>query len=370
MTEPISGRYRPVAPLPTLGGVERELAVDQVADHRVAMARIAGGEQAAAVERALEAIKATRHASLAPVLDVFRLVDDTVVQIEAQADGPLLSSGVLLPQASALLVTADVADALATLHAAGQTHGGLVADAVVLDASGRPVVMGAGLARAVAIATGALAPTASSDVRALGAMLYLLVTGREPAQPPASPASFAPEIAPALNGLMLALLSDDPRRPPPPAALVAERLRVMAGVELPLDLMPAPALSPPLPTTPRRGISDAALAVIVGAIALLAIVLAAAAINGGDLFASDSPADTADDKRIPTFTLPQPDSLMLTVTDEMLPLPGVVTDTVPVETFEVFTDVTETFEVYTDVTETIPADTGTLTPPEATLQFD
>ena len=368
MTEPIPGRYRPVAPLPTLSGVERELAIDQVADHRVAMARIAGGEQAAAVERALEAVKALRHASLAPVLDVFRLVDETIVQIEAQADGPLLSSGVLLPQASALLVTADVADALATLHAAGQTHGGLVADAVVLDASGRPVVMGAGLARAAAIATGALSPTASSDLRALGAILYLLVTGREPTQPPASPASFAPEIAPALNGLMLALLSDDPRRPPPPAALVAERLRVLAGVELPLDLMPAPVLSPPLPTTPRRGISDAGLAVIVGAIALLAVVLAAAAINGGNLFENDSPADTADTTGIPTFTLPQPDSLMLTVTDETLPLPGVVTDTVPVETFEVFTDVTETVEVLTDVTETIPVDTGAL--PEATLQID
>ena len=369
MTEPIPGRYRPVAPLPTLGGVERELAIDQVADHRVAMARIAGGEQAAAVERSLEAVKATRHASLAPVLDVFRLVDDTIVQIEAQADGPLLSSGVLLPQASALLVTADIADALATLHAAGQTHGGLVADAVVLDASGRPVVMGAGLARAAAIATGALSPTASSDVRALGAMLYLLVTGREPTQPPTSPATFAPEIAPALNGLMLALLSDDPRRPPPPAALVAERLRVLAGVELPLDLMPAPVLAPPLPTTPRRGISDAALAVIVGAIALVAIVLAAAAINGGDFF-SDSSTDTADDQGIPTFTLPQPDQLMLSVTDDTLPLPGVVTDTVPMDTFEVFTDVTETVEVFTDVTETMTADTGTLAPPEDMLQLE
>ena len=101
----------------------------------------------------------------------------------------------------------------------------------------------------------------------------------------------------------------------------------------------------------------------------MAIVLAAAAINGGDLFGSDSPSDTADTTGIPTFTLPQqPDSLMLTVTDETLPLPGVVTDTVPVETFEVFTDVTETVEVLTEVTETIPVDTGVL--PEATLQID
>ena len=40
----------------------------------------------------------------------------------------------------------------------------------------------------------------------------------------------------------------------------------------------------------------------------------------------------------------------------------------PVETFEVFTDVTETVEVLTEVTETIPVDTGVL--PEATLQID
>lgn len=372
MTEPIAGRYRPVAPLPTIGGVERELAVDQVADHRVAMARIAGGEQTAAVERALEAVKATRHASLAPVLDVYRLVDDTIVHIEAQADGPLLSSGVLLPQASAILVTADVAAALATLHAAGQTHGGLVADAVVLDASGRPVVMGAGLARAVAIATGVPAPTASDDMRALGAMLYLLVTGREPTQPPASPASLASEIAPALNGLILALLSDDARRPPPPAVLVAERLRVMAGVDLPTDLMPAPVAQPPLPMTPRRGISDAGLAAIVGGIALLAIVLAAAVLNGGNLFTSDSSSNSDSMTGIPTFTLPQPDALTLTVTGDTLPLPGVVTDTgvtdtAPVDTFQVFTDTTATVP---PVTDTAPVSTETLTAPKATLQIN
>jgi len=40
MSDPIAGRYRPVAPLPAIGGVKRELAVDQVADHRVAVAKI------------------------------------------------------------------------------------------------------------------------------------------------------------------------------------------------------------------------------------------------------------------------------------------------------------------------------------------
>ena len=37
MSDLIAGRYRPVAPLPSIGGVKRELAVDQVADHYAAM---------------------------------------------------------------------------------------------------------------------------------------------------------------------------------------------------------------------------------------------------------------------------------------------------------------------------------------------
>ncbi len=352
MSEPIAGRYRPVAPLPAIGGVKRELAVDQVADHRVAVARIKAGDRVDAVDRHLRALQAVRHSSLAPVLDVALLADGKIAHVEAQADGPLLSSAVLMPQASALLVAADIADALAALHGVGQTHGGLVPDAVVLDASGRPVVMGAGLAAAKAAADGAVAPVASDDMRALGAILYLLVAGREPAQPPASPMTFAPGISPALNGLILALLSDDIRRPPPPAAATADRLRAMAGTELPADLAPAPLPQPPLPTTPRRGISDAGLAAIVGAIALLAVVLAVAAINGGAIGGDDT--STSTETGVPTFTLPDPSSLTLTVTGDTLPLPGVVTDTVVTDTVP-----TETFEVFTDTTATVPAVTDT-----------
>ena len=372
MSEPIAGRYRPVAPLPAIGGVKRELAVDQVADHRVAVAKLKAGERLEAVERHLRSMQAIRHASLAPVLDIALLDDGKIAYVEAQADGPLLG-GVLMPQASALLVGADIADALAALHGVGQTHGDLIPDAVVLDASGRPVVMGAGLATAKAAADGAAAPIASADMRALGAILYTLVAGREPAQPPASPMTFAPDISPALNGLILALLSDDARRPPPPAAATADRLRAMAGANLPRDLAPAPLPLPPLPTTPRRGISDAGLAVIVGGIALLAVVLAVAAINGGDIGGND---DSTTGTGVPTFTLPDAGSLTLTVTGDTLPLPGVVTDTGVVDTgmtdtFEVFTDTTASVPPVTDTAPitTISGDTGVSTP-EMTLQID
>ncbi len=354
MSEPIAGRYRPVAPLPAIGGVKRELAVDQVADHRVAVGKVKAGARVEAVERHLAAHKAIRHPSLAPVLDVAMLDDGKVALIEAQADGPVLT-GVMMPQASALLVGADIADALAALHAVGKVHGGLIPDAVVLDASGRPMVMGAGLGSAKALADDAPAPVAADDLRALGAMLYLLVAGREPDAAPASPMTFAPDVSPALNGLILALLSDDARRPPPPAAAVADRLRAMAGTNLPMDLAPAPLPQAPLPTTPRRGISDAALAAIVGGIALLAIVLAVAAINGGSIGGEDGSTSTG--TGVPTFTLPDPSSLTLTVTGDSLPLPGVVTDTGITDT-----GVTDTLQVFTDTSATVPPATDTVAP--------
>ncbi len=351
-------RYRGVAPLPAIGGVARELAVDQVADHRVALARIGAGTRGALAGEHLRRIAQCRHASLAPVLDTVVDPDGAVLHVEAQADGPLLSTAVRMPQASIVLVAADAAAALAQLHAAGLAHGGLGADAVVLDASGRPLVMGAGLAGALAIAEGRPQPAAADDLRALGRLLYLLLTGREPAAQPAAPAALAAEIPPALNGLTLALLSEDPERPPPPAQLVAERLRAMAGVPLPAALVPPEPARPPQPVAPKRGLSDAALAAIVGGIALLAIALALATTET-DLLGGEE--TTTDGDAIPTFTLPEADTLTLTVTGDELPLPDVLTDTAPIDTTA--TSTTETFEIFTD---TAPVDTTQ--DPTATVQ--
>ena len=47
--------------------------------------------------------------------------------------------------------------------------------------------------------------------------------------PATPPVELVPDIEPALNGLILALLSDDETRPPPPAAAVSMRLRDLAG---------------------------------------------------------------------------------------------------------------------------------------------
>lgn len=138
----------------------------------------------------------------------------------------------------------------------------------------------------------------------------------------------------------------------------------MAGVDLPATLVPAPLKQPPLPMTPRRGISDAGLAAIVGGIALLAIVLAIAAVNGSDFFDDGNSAASLD---VPTFTLPEPDSLTLTATrGDELPLPGVVTDSMPVDSFEVFTDTVATVPGTIDATVSGQGDPL----PLPTLQID
>lgn len=355
MSDPIAGRYRPVAPLPPIGGVARELAVDQVAEHRVAIAAFAAGARVEELDRDLRAVQSVRHACLAPVLDVVLLEGGRVVHVEAQADGPLLDAA-MLAQSSALLVAADIADALAALHAAGRAHGGLVAEAVVLDASGRPLLMGAGLASGAALLTGARPAGPSDDMRALGEILYRLITGQAPASQPSAPMTLVPGLSPALNGLMLALLSDDPRRPPPPAAATAERLRAMVGTDLPTAILPPPLPVPPQPRAPRRGLSDGALAGIVGVIALLAIGLALAAIDGGAIGRGETGGTG-----VPTFTLPQPGSLTLTLPgSDTLPLPGVVTTdsgAVPTDT-GVFTDTGSTGTPTADTSADTSVDTS------------
>lgn len=323
MSEPVAGRYRGVAPLPAIGGVVRELAVDQVADHRVAIARIPAGPGIDRARILAASYQTCRHASLAPVLDIAEGEGGGIVIVEAQSDGPILATVADLPYQAALLLAADLADALAALHRAGLAHGALDADAVVLDAAGRGVVCGAGLATIREVAADLPVAVPADDVRALGGLVYRMITGRAPAATPEPPIALVPTTAPALNGLVMAMLSDEPLRPPPPVEAVAARLRALSGAAFPVDVVPAAVAAkalprPRAPRAPRRGLSDSALAAIVGGIALTAIVLAAVGAGAGGYL--DTEDVTSDD--VPTFTLPQTEPLTLTVTDEeILPLP-------------------------------------------------
>ena len=129
----------------------------------------------------------------------------------------------------------------------------LAREAIVLDGSGRAIVGGAGAKSLQAAALGGAVADASpaDDLRHLGRLLYVHVVGRAPAMPPTAPVELVPDIEPALNGLILALLSDDETRPPPPASAVSMRLRDLAGE--PVDAHHAVVLAQPVAVarTPR-----------------------------------------------------------------------------------------------------------------------
>jgi hypothetical protein len=418
----LAHRYRVVGPLPPVGGVPRDLAVDITTDGRVELARFAaGGEVPPAFEETARRYQACRHACLAPVLEIAAppAGEGSPVVVEGHADGPRLDPSGRLPLPTALLAVADVADALATLHAAGLVHGALGFEAIVIDAVGRPVVVGAGSRQlqSLALASPEPAQTADDDVRAVGGVLYALVCGRAPDPVPLAPSSLTPGLEPALNGLILAMLSDDPLRPPPPAAAIAMRLRDLAGVGVHPALPSVPPL-PPLPPgpypayavdepprVPRRGYSDAG---IIGAGAVLAVagVLAAYAFTGLDEDArteavvstqvttvdrvvpvpaanagSTIPTDGSGIFTVPTDTTPPTDSFPLTLTDivtqtDPFAIPTIITETETVTvtisgaetTDTVFTDTQFTDTEFTDTTltdttstDTAATDTGTTT---------
>ncbi|MFN7974169.1 MAG: protein kinase [Acidobacteriota bacterium] len=193
-------------------------------------------------------------------------------------DAPMVSagdpSGARIPLHEALGLARRLCDPLGYLHGEGIVHRDLKPENVMV-ACGLPVLVDFGLLAEVAITaretldvTGEVAGTAwymspeqargdavdaRSDLYALGCIVYELLTGRPPfvgeslvailrqheREPVAPPSSLVPEIPPAVDELILALLAKDPRDRIGYAEGAA-RVLDLAGADAPADEAPRP----------------------------------------------------------------------------------------------------------------------------------
>ncbi len=200
-----------------------------------------------------------------------------------------LSAQVRLGAPEATLIGLDLCRALAAVHAAGLVHGDVKAANVMREEGGRIVLMdfgsvseqsgsgaashGTPLALAPEILEGA-APSPSTDVYALGVLLFRLVSGRYPVEAPdlprlreehragrrASLRDLRPDIPTAFVQVVEQALEKEPET----------RFRSAAGMEAAL----AATMHPAAPAAPRRrgalpmGLAAAALAAVIAVVVL------------------------------------------------------------------------------------------------------
>jgi serine/threonine-protein kinase len=115
----------------------------------------------------------------------------------------------------------QVADALADAHALEQVHGGLTTDTVIVTPKGNAKILDFGFARWTSRPVGELTP--QSDIRALGAVLFEMVTGRPPGA-----ASRGTAVPPELDEVVSKALESRGDRGYEAAAACAGALRAVA----------------------------------------------------------------------------------------------------------------------------------------------
>jgi tetratricopeptide (TPR) repeat protein len=272
--EPLAGR------LPQLPGYDVEamlgrggMGIVYRARHRrlnrpVALKMLLAGSYAGAHERTrfqreAEAVASLRHANIVQVYDVGDHDGCPYFTMELLEGGSLAQAlaGTPQPARQAAAMLATLAEAVRVAHRAGIVHRDLKPANILLTADGTPKVADFGLARHFdgepalslsgarigtpsymapeqVIGTGsAIGP--ATDIYALGALLYEMLTGRPPfraetaaeterqviADEPVSPARLNPKVPRDLETICLKCLHKDPERRYPDAGALAEDLR-------------------------------------------------------------------------------------------------------------------------------------------------
>ena len=283
----LAGRYEVRARLGRGATKDVYLAYDERLDREVALAVVfgAGSSDAARARVAREAQVTGRlgdHPNVITVYDSGEHDGVPYLVLRAMSGGSLAD---LLEQGrrsadDTIRLGAEIAAALAHAHAHGVIHRDVKPDNVWLAADGSAALGDFGIAHLLGdehlTADGMVVGTVrylspeqirgdevgpASDLYALGVTLYELVTGRPPFQAPdparvlaqhltatpKPPSQLEPSVPPALEALILELLSKAPEQRPPSAADVGAALRAMR----------APAGAPPVSRRPdaRRLVS-------------------------------------------------------------------------------------------------------------------
>lgn len=206
-----------------------------------------------------------RHRNIVTVRDVGQVEGVVFVAMDLHplTLGRRLALAGRLPEAECIRLGTDVAAALAIAHAGGVIHRDIKPDNILLGAEGEAVVADFGLARALAGAASLSATNqvmgtphyfspeqargqeidGRSDLYALGVTLYRAATGHLPFEgddwyavakhhietAPAPPRTFAPELSPEFEAVILRLLAKQPEQRYQSATQLLDALAALPG---------------------------------------------------------------------------------------------------------------------------------------------
>lgn len=183
----IQGRYRAEEPLHTERTRRAYGGTDEQTGQRVLLLEVSTADASS-----LGPAPGVEHAHLAKVLDVVLLAGSAVLVAEHVAGDTLEAHASGSPPdhpVDAVRAALRIADAVSALHAAGAAHGGIRPAAVIHEPTGRagpivsyaPSVVGLSPYRSAGRGESGAASEAD-DTWAVGGLLHLLLTGKEPPQ--------------------------------------------------------------------------------------------------------------------------------------------------------------------------------------------
>ncbi len=279
-------------------------------------------------EREARALKKLTHPNIVPFYGLFK-TGDLAFLLEQYIDGPTLKQmlrqrGAPLPVEEALIYLKALCAALGYAHAHGVVHCDVKPGNVMIDRGGNIYLTDFGVARHAESMTTTLgsagtpaymAPeqcrgkvvTASTDVYALGVMLYEMVTGTRPFQgsiagtkegsttgeqirfahlhtAPPDPCQVNPALPKAFGEIILKALEKDPRVRYPTTWAMLEAACVAVGTNphtvpdrVTVSQAPPPPPPPPRPIDRRQQQGLVIVALVVVAVAMLVAVIVATA---------------------------------------------------------------------------------------------